>query len=231
MLLHVAHEVRQPLSAARVALEIIRNAPDDAARTRAYAVVHRQFDRLGRLFDDMLEASRLTVGQAFLHREHVELKTLVLEVVEGIEPQAVAKAQSLTTHVPETPVWIDGDPLRLQQVLANLLVNGILYTELGGHVSVDLASAADVAVVTVSDTGRGIRPDVLPHIFEPFTRGDVEPGQGLGVGLAIARQIVELHEGTIRASSRGAGTGSEFIVTLPVRPSSEQAGPSTTTAV
>jgi signal transduction histidine kinase len=218
VLARVAHEARQPLSAARAAFELIRRSPDDALRERAYVVVDRQFVRLARLFDDLLETSRPRLGKMKLRVEQVDLRRLVEEVTDSVRPQVAEKQQRLATHLPENPVWMEGDSGRLQQVVSNLLVNGIRYTGPGGRVSVDLAHGLRDAVLTVSDTGRGISADVLPHIFEPFTRGDDTSGDGLGVGLAIARQFVELHGGTIRASSAGPNNGSKFIVRLPAQP-------------
>jgi signal transduction histidine kinase len=212
-----AHEARQPLSCARAAFELIRQLPDDARRERAYRVVDRQFVRLARLFDDLLEDSRLRLGKMTLRVEQIDLRGLVEDMAESVQPQVAEKHLRLATHLPEGPVWMEGDSVRLQQVVSNLLANGIRYTGPGGRVSVDLALRPADAVLTVSDTGRGINVDVLPHIFEPFTRGDDAPEEGLGVGLAIARQFVELHGGTICASSAGPGNGSEFVVTLPTR--------------
>jgi len=221
-LARVAHEARQPLSAARAALELIRHSPDDARRDRAYVVADRQFVRLARLFDDLLEVSRLRLGTPTLRVEQIDLRLLVEDVVESVRSEVAEKRQRLATHLPQNPVWMEGDPVRLQQVVSNLLVNGIKYTDPGGQVSVDLAHDPGDAVLTILDTGRGISADVLPHIFEPFRRGDDAPGEGLGVGLAIARQFVELHGGTICASSAGPGNGSEFAVVLPTRPSSHR---------
>jgi len=216
VLARVAHEARQPLSAARAAFEVIRHSPDDARRERAYRIVDRQFVRLARLFDDLLEASRLRLGRTTLHVEPVDLRGLVEEVVESVRPQVAEKHQRLVTRLPDDSVWMEGDPVRLQQVVSNLLINGIRYTGPGGRVSVDLVHDPRDAVLRVSDTGRGISADILPHIFEPFMRGDDAPEEGLGVGLTIARQFVELHGGTIYASSGGPGNGSEFVVTVPV---------------
>jgi signal transduction histidine kinase len=173
--------------------------------------------RLVRLFDDLLEASRLRLGTTSLRVERVDLRRLVVEVTESVRPQATGKRQCLAAHMPDDPAWMEGDPVRLQQVVSNLLVNGIRYTGAGGCVSVYLGHGQRTAVLTVSDTGRGISADALPRIFEPFTRGEGAPEQGLGVGLTIARQLVELHGGTISASSEGPGQGSQFVVTLPMQ--------------
>jgi signal transduction histidine kinase len=211
----VAHEARQPLCAAHAAFELIRRSPSDTQRERAHAVVERQFARLERLFDDLLDASSVQLGITTLRMAQLDLRDLVEELSESVRPQMAEKHQRLGTHWPEGPVWIEGDAARLQQVVSNLLVNGIKYTDRGGRVSIDLAQRAGDAVLTVSDTGRGIRADFLPRIFEPFVRGDTASERGLGVGLAIARELVELHGGTIGASSAGPGNGSEFVVTLP----------------
>jgi signal transduction histidine kinase len=198
-------------------------------------ILERQFVRLSRLFDDLLEASRAHLGKTALRVEQLDLRGLVEEVSESVRPQVAEKHQRLVTHLPDKAVWIEGDPMRLQQVVSNLLVNGVKYTDPGGRVSIALALRPEDVVLTVCDTGRGISAEVLPHIFEPFTRGDGASEEGLGVGLAIARQLVELHGRTICASSAGNGAGSEFVVTLPARPSrypyAPRGGQATTTLV
>jgi signal transduction histidine kinase len=212
LLARVAHEARQPLSAARAAFEVIRHASDAAGRDRACAVIDRQLVRLARLFDDLLETN---FGEAHLRVEQIDLRRVVEEVVEAIEPHVSEKHQHFTASLPEQPLWMDGDAMRLQQVVSNLVVNAIKYTSPNGCVSVALERGRGTAVLRVSDTGRGISPHVLPRIFDPFIRGDDPQAEGLGIGLAIARQLVELHGGAICASSAGLGCGSEFVVTLP----------------
>lgn len=211
----VVHEARQPLAAARAAFELLRRSTDDAQRNRAYAVIERQFERLTRVVDDLLEAARIHLGKVPLQVQQLDLRSVVEDVAESVRPQVVEKNQRLTIHVPPEPVWMNGDGVRLEQVVSNLVVNGIKYTDRGGRVSICLTLLPKGAELRVSDTGRGISGELLPHIFEPFVRGDTRSQDGLGVGLAIARQFVELHHGTIRALSAGAGNGSEFIVTLP----------------
>jgi signal transduction histidine kinase len=223
VLARFAHEARQPLSAARAAFALMRLSPDDGQRERASVIIDRQFVRLARLFDDLLEAGRPCLGRSSLRVERVDLRRLVVDMAESIRPQLTEKHQHLVTHVPEKPVWMDGDPVRLEQVVSNLLVNGTRYTEPGGRVSVDLAHRPGDAVLTVGDTGRGISADVLPHIFEPFVRAEDAPEPGLGLGLAIARQLVELHGGTICATSAGPNHGSEFVVTFPAESSRRMA--------
>jgi two-component system CheB/CheR fusion protein len=152
-----------------------------------------------------------------LRIERIDLGRLVEDLTESVRPQAAEKHQHLATQLPPDPIWVECDPIRLQQVVSNLLVNGIRYTGPGGYVFVELEIRSGDVVVTISDTGQGISADVLPRIFDPFTRGDDASDAGLGVGLTIARQLVELHGGTISASSAGPGLGSAFVVTLPTK--------------
>jgi signal transduction histidine kinase len=219
VLARVAHEARQPLVAARAAFALIRRSTSDGQRERACVILERQFVRLSRLFDDFLEASRAHLGKTTLRVEQLDLRGLVEEVSESVRPQVAEKHQRLATHLPDKAVWIEGDAMRLQQV-NQTYPSTASSTRIQGDVCPLISHCAlGDAVLTVSDTGRGISAEVLPHIFEPFTRGDGASEEGLGVGLAIARQLVELHGGEICASSAGNGVGSEFVVTLPARPS------------
>ena len=209
-----------PLKKLARAVRFLRARGETEAHSRSF-VVERQFVCLDRLFDDLLEAGQLHLGRMTLALEQIDLRRLVEDVVESVRPRAIVKCQTLEVYLPAETVWMEADPVRLQQVVSNLLVNGIKYTQPGGRVSIDLARRFGDAVLTVRDTGRGITADLLPHVFEPFIRAADAPDAGLGVGLAIARQIVELHGGTIGASSAGAGNGSEFVVTLRARPPNE----------
>jgi signal transduction histidine kinase len=209
------HEARQPLSAARYAFQVLRMGAAGDQRERAFAMLDRQLTRLDRFFDDLLDESRLELGKTILHTERLDLRGLVEDVTESVLPQMAEKQQSVDTHLPQNPVWVEADPARLEQVVSNLLLNGVRYTGLGGRLSLDVFEGPNEAVLKVRDTGRGIPADLLPHVFEPFRTGDIGSEHGLGVGLAIARQLVTLHGGTIRASSAGPGGGSEFVVTLP----------------
>lgn len=217
MLAYFAHEVQQPLSAARAASELLRRSADDKQRERALVVLDRQLGQLARLFDDLLEASRLHMAGTSLHLDVIDLRALAQEVVESIRPQTLDKHLRLATSWPDCPVWLQGDSARLQQVLSNLLVNAVKYTGDGGRVSIALSHVRGQATLTVSDTGLGIRGELLQQIFDPFTRGVTGSEEGLGVGLAVARKLVELHGGTIGAFSEGPGSGSAFVVTLPAR--------------
>jgi signal transduction histidine kinase len=181
-------------------------------------ILERQFQRLSRFVDDLLEASRLRCGTTTLHVERVEVCGLVEDLVEAVRPQATTKRQRLDTRVYPDPVWIDGDATRLQEVVSNLLVNAVSYTGEGGSVSVTVTRGSGEVVVAVRDTGRGIAANLLPDLFDMFTKGSHDAPNHTGLGLAIAKQLVELHGGSIRAASRGPGHGSKFVVRLPEAP-------------
>ena len=202
------------MTAALAAFHVLAHATDAQRRHRAATVLERQLGRLTRLLDDLIEMERLRSRNSVLHWQLIDLRGLTAEAADSVEFEVDQKCQCLETHLPAQEVWIDGDRGRLQQVLSNLLTNAIRYTDREGRVSLTLASTGEKALLTVSDTGRGIEAALLPHLFEPLTKGDATDA-GLGLGLAIARQIVELHDGHIAASSAGAGCGAEFVVTLP----------------
>jgi signal transduction histidine kinase len=208
-----AHEIRQPLAVLPMALHMIRHAPDEAGRERACRVLERQTALLSRLVDDLLEANVRRLAVMALRKQPLDLCSLVEETTEAVRLQASQKLQHMDTVLPPSPVWIEADPVRLQQVLSNLLVNAVTYTDSGGRVCVNLTCGGGEAVLSIRDTGRGIAPDFLPRVFDTFAKGDDSSGQGLG--LAVSRRLVELHGGTIRASSPGPGAGSEFIVSIP----------------
>ena len=213
VLARVAHDMRQPLAAATSALQLLQECQDILVRHHAQVVLERQFQRLSRFIDDLLEASRLRSGATILHIDRIDVSSLVGELVEAVGPQATAKRQRLEMRLPPEPVWIDADAKRLQEVVSNLLVNAVSYTGEGGLVSVTVARGSGEVVVAVRDTGRGIPADRLPHLFEMFSNGH-RPDH-VGLGLAIAKDLVELHGGSIRAASRGPGRGSKFVVRLP----------------
>jgi len=214
VLVRVAHEMRQPLAAATSALQLLQEGPDHLVRQHASVVLDRQFQRLSRFIDDLLEASRLQSGTMTLRVERVDIRGLVDERVEAVRSEASIKRQRLETRLPPEPLWVDADATRLQEVVSNLLVNAVAYTGEGGSVSVTVTHGSGEVVVAVRDTGRGIPADLLPYVFEMFAQGHDAPHQ-MGLGLAIAKHLVELHGGTIRAASRGPGHGSKFVLRLP----------------
>jgi signal transduction histidine kinase len=214
VLARVAHEMRQPLAAARSALQLLEECPDNRIRQHARVVLERQFQRLSAFIDDLLEASRLRSGTTILRIGRVDVLGLVEDLVEAVGPQATAKGQRLETRLPPGPLWIDADATRLQEVVSNLLTNAVSYTGEGGMVSVTVTRGSGEVLVAVRDTGRGIAADRLPDLFEMFSKSH-DASHHVGLGLVIARHLVELHGGSIRAVSRGPGRGSKFVVRLP----------------
>jgi signal transduction histidine kinase len=210
----VAHELRHPLAAIEAALPLLMDAPQPETRQKARRVLERQVEYMRRLVDDLLDAERARRGTLQLETRAIDLRAIVGDVVSTFRLRAQARSVDLAKVAPMRPVVVKGDPVRLQQVVANVLDNAVKHTPAGGSVRVDLATRLAHAVLIVRDTGKGIPPDVLPHIFEPFRHHG--EGGGLGIGLNVARRLVELHGGTITAQSAGAGHGAEFLITLPL---------------
>lgn len=216
----LAHELRGPLAPLRNGLEIIKRG-DGAAelRGRACILMERQLGQLGRLIDDLLDASRIARGKIDLRMARIELGALLREVLEVKRPPCEAAGLALETRLPGQPLFVDGDPLRLTQVFRNLLDNALKYTEAGGRIEISLAPERGAAVVRVQDTGVGIPTDKLDAIFAMFVqinRSVARSQGGLGIGLGLARRLLVLHGGSIEALSEGPGRGSEFVVRLPL---------------
>jgi PAS domain S-box-containing protein len=215
----LAHELRNPLAPITNALEILRlKDPADPEMRWTRDVIDRQVRQMTRLVDDLLDVARITRGKIALRRERVALAAVVHGAVEAARPSIELSGHVLALSLPAVPVWLDADPTRLTQVLLNLLNNAAKYTPPGGHIEVSAAADGHEAVVRVRDTGIGIAPEHLGKLFEMFSQvvPALERSQGgLGIGLALARGLVELHGGSIEARSDGAGRGSEFVVRLP----------------
>jgi signal transduction histidine kinase/ActR/RegA family two-component response regulator len=229
MLAMLGHELRNPLGPLRNALEILDRKGDDPA-TRAWArgVFERQVTHLSRIVDDVLEVSRLSRGKVELRRERLDLAALVRWIVEDHAPAFQSRGVALRLEPPAGPAWVDADATRLTQVLGNLLHNACKFTEPGGSVGVRLQADAGAgrAWVAVRDTGIGLDPAVLPHVFEPFVQARQNLDRvrgGLGLGLAMVEGLVRLHGGEVEARSDGPGKGSEFRFALPLAASPEQA--------
>ncbi len=217
----LAHELRNPLAPIRQAALISKAAnATDAQKRWAHDVINRQVQHMSLLLDDLLDISRVTRGTLELRTEMTELAAVVDAAVETARPLIDSKRHRFTIDVPSEPVSLAADPLRLAQVLANLLTNAAKYTDPGGDIKLRATIDADNIEIAVSDTGIGISPDALSLVFAMFSQvpstKDRSEG-GLGIGLSLAKALVELHGGRIEAHSRGLGHGSEFTVLLPRR--------------
>jgi signal transduction histidine kinase len=226
----LAHELRNPLMPIGIAMQTIRGeAARDPAVQRASDVVERQVKHLARLLDDLLDVSRLTRGKIELRKETVTIQTIVGEALETTRGLIDARRHVVSVSLPEEPLWVEADPTRMTQVVGNLLNNAAKYTPPGGEVSVTGYCESGEVVLRVRDTGIGISPEMLPRVFDLFVQVDQSPGHsegGLGVGLTLARALIELHGGSINAHSEGPGRGSEFVARLPVgAPVGRQGGP------
>ena len=218
----LAHELRNPLAPIRSSLSILQHTGSgDPQARRVHTIIERQVEHIVRLVDDLMEVSRITRGKIELRKQPVELGAALRGAMEIGRPAIEAAHHELTLELPPFPLIVEGDAVRLAQVFANLLNNAAKYTVSGGRILVAAAREDDVAVVSVRDNGTGIPSDVLPHVFELFVQGgppaDRAP-DGLGIGLTLARRLVEMHSGTITAHSDGPGRGSEFVVRLPLAP-------------
>ena len=225
----LSHELRNPLAPLRNAIEFLRRTQQgDAKLTSMHVMMERQVDHLVRLVDDLLEVSRISRGTFSLRKEQVELATVVRNAAETIEPLIKAAGHVLDMELPEQPLWLAGDPVRLAQILANLLNNAAKYTDDGGRIRVQAWREGDRAAISVSDNGVGLSPEDLPRMFEMFSRGDRDSGRsqgGLGIGLALSRRLAQMHDGSLDARSDGPGKGSEFIVRLPLAMAADNVAP------
>ena len=216
----LSHELRNPLAPIRNALELMRRAGGDAALSeRALAIMERQVRQLVRLTDDLLDVSRITRNRIELQRERFDLRTAIRSAIEAIEPLVEAAGHTLTVDLPGDPLWVSADFTRLAQAFANLLNNAVKYTDRGGHITLSAMADAGQAVVALNDTGIGIEPSHLAGIFEMFVQieqGSSRVRSGLGIGLALTRRLIELHDGEIDATSGGTGAGTTFTVRLPL---------------
>jgi PAS domain S-box-containing protein len=216
----LAHELRNPLAPIRNSLEILKLPqvePEIAQQTRE--MMERQIQHLIRLVDDLLDVSRVMRGKIELRREVVELPSIVARAVETAQPLLTAQRQELTLSLPPAPLRLHVDPVRLSQVLGNLLTNAAKYTDAGGRIWVSAQQEQEQVVISVRDNGMGISPQLLPRVFELFVQADPTATRsqgGLGIGLTLAKNLVELHQGKIEAHSAGVGQGAEFRVRLPL---------------
>ena len=223
----LAHELRNPLAPVRNAIHILRaRLPPTPELQWARDVIDRQVTQMARLIDDLMDVSRITRGTFELRRERVSLVEVVRLAVETSRPSIDASGHDLVLRLPSESIYLDADVIRLAQVFANLLNNAAKYTGPGGRIAVTAQRDADTVAVTVQDSGIGIPSEQLAQVFEPFTQLDrsLERSRGgLGIGLALAKRLVEMHGGAIEAHSAGSGQGSRFVVRLPL--SAQQTAP------
>jgi two-component system CheB/CheR fusion protein len=217
----LAHELRNPLAPIRNAVQILK-MPGADRRTidQAREMMDRQLQHLVRLVDDLLDVSRIMRGKISLDRQPVDLATIVGRAVETAQPVIDAHGHLLTVELPDRPVMLGADLVRLAQVLSNLLTNAAKYTERAGRIWLTATAEGDEVICRVRDTGIGIASDLLPRVFDPFVQAERSLARslgGLGVGLTLVKRLVEMHGGTVEAHSEGLGLGSEFVVRLPAR--------------
>jgi PAS domain S-box-containing protein len=216
----LGHELRGPLASIRSGLEILKRAPDASPmREQARAAMERQISQVERLVDDLLDLSRITHNRLELRRRRVELGPAIDQAVEACRPILAHFGHALRVEPSADPLPVYADPARLTQVVTNLLTNACKYTEPPGVIRLTTRREGGDAVVSVADNGIGIDSSMLPRIFEPFEQSDQAAGRsqgGLGIGLALVQQIVQLHQGTVLAISEGPNRGSEFVVRLPL---------------
>jgi signal transduction histidine kinase len=216
----ISHELRTPMSVILGWMSAIRHQRvKEGALHHALEVVERNAQILSRLIDDMLDRSRIATGTLRLDLQPLSLTSVVQAALEQVRTRIEDADLLLYVSMLETELPVYGDAVRLQQVLTNLLSNAIKFTPKGGHISVEVLASDETARVIVTDTGVGITPDLLPHIFDPFRQGLetlAQSHQGLGLGLAISRYLIQQHRGTIVATSEGPGSGATFTITLPL---------------
>lgn len=215
----LGHELRSPLGSLQNAFRVLCSQTEGSpARKRTQALIERQIRRMTQLVDDLLDVSRITRGELRLNRQRIDLCVVVRDATETLESEMRERNHLLNILLPEEPVWLHGDADRLEQVFMNLLANAARYTDNGGELAIWATLQDSQVVVRVRDSGVGIESHVLPRIFDLFKQADGAAARskaGLGIGLALVRNLVELHGGSVTAASAGAGQGSEFTVSLP----------------
>ncbi len=227
----LAHELRNPLAPVRTAVEILRRlAPDEPRISRARDAIDRQVSHMARLIDDLLDVSRISRGKLALKKGPCDVSAVARQMAEDYRPGVEAAGLTLSIETVGSPAWVEGDPVRLGQMVGNLLHNAIRFTEPGGRVEVRVQrnDADGLALVSVTDSGVGIDPLLLSRLFDPFSQGEQDIARskgGLGLGLALTKGLAELHGGGVAASSEGRGLGSTFTLRLPLSRSRQMEAP------
>ncbi|MGZ3183820.1 MAG: hybrid sensor histidine kinase/response regulator [Telluria sp.] len=217
----LAHELRNPLAPISTAAALLARLPEATPQLRRLqTVIGRQVDHMSRLLDDLLDAARISSGKIQLAIEPVDLAEVVAQAVETVQPRVLERSQTLSVSVPPQDVRFDADQVRLAQVLSNLLTNASKYSPDGAMLGLDASVEEGMLVLRVSDNGAGIPPDLIDHLFDLFTQGPrtlARSEGGLGIGLNVVRNLVQMHGGQVDAYSPGPGHGSVFTVRLPLR--------------
>jgi diguanylate cyclase len=220
----VAHELRNPLLPLRLAVHMLAQARCDEAKFAALQVtIASQVAHMGRLIGDLLDGSRVSAGKFRLERSPIEIGPVVATAIETVKPAMDARKQRFTATLPAGPLRIHGDAMRLVQAIGNLLENAAKYTPEGGAIALAVLPRGAMIEISIADDGIGISGESLPHVFELFVQDKhavAVSREGLGIGLAVVRDLVEAHGGSVVANSAGLGHGSEFVVLLPLLPAS-----------
>jgi signal transduction histidine kinase len=215
----LGHELRNPLASIHNGIHLLSHQTEDTpAPQKIKAMIERQVRRMTQLLDDLLDVSRITHGRLHLQCERIDLRDVVRNAIETLESDIKQRNHRLTTALPDAPVWLQADPGRLEQVFVNLLANASKYTDTGGELAVWMHVRDGQAIVRVRDSGIGIAREALPQLFDLFRQADEAAPRsqsGLGIGLALVRNLVESHGGKVTGASAGLGQGSEFTVRLP----------------
>jgi signal transduction histidine kinase len=215
----IAHELRNSLGVVRNAARLLRQPAGATSVEAARVLIDRHVGQMTQHINELLEASNRVVQKKVLHKAYVDLRTVVEYATNAIASDLARRNHRLVVHVPDKPLWIEADVSRLEQVFSNLLINAAKYTPDGGEITVTIARADAFASIRIRDSGIGIEPAVLLRVFDMFAQADaaaVCSEGGSGIGLAVVRDLVEMHGGSVRATSAGLGQGSEFTVLLPM---------------
>jgi len=215
----LGHELRHPLTPISHAIYLLRKSPLDPASIELLDTIDTQTQILLRFVNELLDLSRIGRGLIEIKPERLDLAAIARDTVQAIQPVIEGRRHVVSLMLPDAPLYVQGDPGRLRQVISNLVENAVKYTEMGGRITVTLEQRSDQAMLTVSDNGMGIAAKDLERIFEPFTQSHqplANPSSGLGIGLSVVRRIVELHGGHVKATSAGYGAGSEVAIALPI---------------
>jgi signal transduction histidine kinase/ActR/RegA family two-component response regulator len=226
----LGHELRNPLGAILLASQMTDG--DGKLDGHQAQIIERQSRHLTRLVNDLLDLSRVAAGKIVLRRQIVDLADVVTQSVRTVQPAAQRQSLELAVRMPVQRLIVDADPVRVDQIITNVLTNAIKYTPEGGHVTLDLAEEDGCALIRVTDDGVGIAPERIGGVFELFAQAENAIGRaqgGMGIGLALVRDLAQLHDGTVSARSEGVGKGTEFVVRLPLAPPQSEAVPAAVT--